>query len=469
MSSKLQRPDLSSLKAIKDLPERGAPYWTIIEYCRHLGIQKSHNKPIFWVARVRRKDGGYTQNQLSPALDESGWITNPDDARRQARKWFASQNITTIASDPYPVGGNQKLKYANKGPVFTVGDALRDYVEWKRLVATTSNFAVLLSLINHHIVHRLGDLPAEQVNNRVIAKFCRSVIETPPKRGNQLHKNFVAMDTLNSEQLRKRKKTINALLSILRISLRMAWENGDVETERPWRSIRRMPCADVPRHIFLTRSQCRVLIDHCREDLAHLVRAALYSGCRVSELARMRVGDVGAGVMGLYVRPGKSGRGRYVLLPSEGMSFFLNHAMGRTESDFLFRMQSGRAWDGNHKHLFKAAVVAASLPNAFVFHGLRHTYASQLVQAGTPLAVVATQLGHSNTDTVSRTYGHLCCDSIEAHLARGFAPLDANATIDDQAIDALKQDVQLGSRPLKHGCSWPKSNFALSDFTGPRN
>ena len=258
MSSKLQRPDLSSLKAITDLPERGAPYWTIIEYCRHLGIQKSRNKPIYWVARIRRKDGGYTQNRLSLALDESGWITNPDDALRQAQKWFASQNITRIASEPYPVVCNQRLKYANNGTVFTVGDALRDYVEWKRLVATTSNFVTLLSLINHHIVHRLGDLPAEQVNNRVITKFCRSVIETPPRRGNQLHNSFVAMETLSSEQLRNRKKTVNTLLSILRMSLRMAWENGDVETERPWRSIHRMPCADVPRHIFLTRSQCKL-------------------------------------------------------------------------------------------------------------------------------------------------------------------------------------------------------------------
>lgn len=151
------------------------------------------------------------------------------------------------------------------------------------------------------------------------------------------------------------------------------------------------------------------------------------------------------------------------------MSYFLKHAKDRTEDDFLFRMRSGRAWDGNHKHLFKAAVVAAGIPNAFVFHGLRHTYASQLVQAGTPLAVVAAQLGHSNTDTVSRTYGHLCCDSIEAHLARGFAPLDENATIDERAINALKQDLELGSRPVKHAYSWPKSNFSLSDFTGPRN
>ena len=51
--------------------------------------------------------------------------------------------------------------------------------------------------------------------------------------------------------------------------------------------------------------------------------------------------------------------------------------------------------------------MAAGLPKAFCFHGLRHTYASQLSQAGTPLLVIAEQLGHRNIETVSRTYGHM--------------------------------------------------------------
>lgn len=380
MPSKLERPDLSSLEAIRNLPERKPPYWSILEYCRHLGIQKTHDQPLYWLARVRRKDGGYAQTRLSVACEGSTWITKPDAALLQAQQWFNSKEIARLASEPFPVGGNQELKYENATDVFTVGDALRDYVEWKRLVATRSHFETGLSLINHHIVPRLADLPASEITNREITKFCRSVIETPPRRGNQPQGDYVAIDSLSSEQLRKRKKTVNTLLSIVRIALRMAWENGEVESERAWRCIHRMPCIEAPRLIFLTRRQCRLLIAHCRDDLAQLVRAALYSGCRVSELARMKVCDVGAGVFGLHVRPGKNGKSRYILLPPEGMTFFLALSRDRDEGDFLFRMRSGRVWSGNHKHIFKKAVMDAGLQESFVFHGLRHTYASQDTQ-----------------------------------------------------------------------------------------
>ena len=277
-----------------------------------------------------------------------------------------------------------------------------------------------------------------------------------------------SIEALGPEALRKRKKTANTLIGILRLALRMAWENGEIESDRAWRCIRRLPNLDAPRHIFLTRPQCRALLVHCRPDLGRLVRGALFTGCRVTELARMQVNDVAAGVFGVHVRPSKNGRSRYVVLSSEGMSFFLCLSHGRPDDDLLFRMQSGRAWDGNHKHLFKAAVRAAGLLDGFVFHGLRHTYASQLVQVGTPLAVVAWQLGHSNTDMVSRTYGHLCCEAIEAHIERGFAELDKKPSINNARLAALRKRLSLGSEPSLPTSSWPRSNFALASFVGPR-
>lgn len=182
---------------------------------------------------------------------------------------------------------------------------------------------------------------------------------------------------------------------------------------------------------------------------------ALYTGCRVSELAQMRVRDVGGHFFGVYVRPMKSYRGRYVHLPEEGMSFFLDQCETKDEEDLIFRMSSGRPWSGSHKHLFRQAVIAATLPPGFVFHGLRHTYASQLVQAGTPLAIVAKQLGHSTTDTVSRTYGHLSCQSIESELNRRFASIKKRGA--DTRLAALRTSLQVVEETSS---SWPVRNHS---------
>ncbi|SPH24405.1 Tyrosine recombinase XerC [Defluviimonas aquaemixtae] len=163
----------------------------------------------------------------------------------------------------------------------------------------------------------------------------------------------------------------------------------------------------------------------------------------------------------MYVTPANNGKARCVFLPKEGVTFL--HLCGsKAPDDRVFLMRNGYRWRGGHKHLFKAAILEAGLPEAFVFHGLRHTYASQLVQAGMPLVMVARQLGHSNTDTVSRTYGHLSCSSIEEELARRFAPLYPGVPTETERIAPLRSSLQAEHAPDAPGPSWPASNFTLA-------
>ena len=51
----------------------------------------------------------------------------------------------------------------------------------------------------------------------------------------------------------------------------------------------------------------------------------------------------------------------------------------------------------------------------FTFHGLRHTYASWLVQNGIPLITVQKLLGHSSI-TMTERYAHLCPDNNAAAM-----------------------------------------------------
>ena len=453
MRKPAQTPDLSIIHDVVSLKPRKYPYWNILEYCRHLGIEKTSRGDCNWMARVRRTNGNYKQIRLAKVAPIHSDGVSFTEALSLARCWFDLPEIQAIASVPYSVGPNAELKYTKTNDKFTVGDAMHGFVEWKRIAAATTYFQTSLSLINHHIIPRLGDLAVEELSLSVFTQFCLDVLETPPKRGNEQLGPRIPVEELGHEQLRKRKKTLNTVIGLLKAAIELAWENGDVESERSWRLLRRVPHADTPRQFFLTRAQAKRLIATCRPDLALLVQAALYTGCRVSELAAMRARDVGGHVYGVYVAPLKSYRGRYVVLPDEGMSFFLDQVEGLEDEGLVFRMSSGKSWTGCHKHLFKDAVRRAGLPEGFVFHGLRHTYASQLVQAGTPLAVIAKQLGHSNTDTVSRTYGHLCCDSTEAEISKRFAPLQKRRR--DVRLNALRNTLQSKSEPA---WSWPNRN-----------
>lgn len=450
-------PPLSCLENVRQLAPRNSPYWNILEYCRHIGVHKRSNRTCYWTARIRCADGKYAQTRLGPVARFHQDGLSYEEAVGLADAWFNSSAVMAVAAEPYAVGVNSELKYRKSSSRFTVGDAFVGFVEWKRVAATRNYFETTLSLINHHIIPRLGDLPVEDLTQAVFTKFCVDVLEAPPKRGRKKQGQRVRLEDLDHERLRKRKKTLNTLIGLMRAAIEMSWENGDVESDRAWRKLRRVPHVDTPRQFFLTRAQAKRLIASCRADLAILVQAALYSGCRVSELAQLKARDVGAHVYGLYVAPMKSYRGRHVILPDEGMSFFLDQIEGLDEEALVFRMSSGRSWSGCHRHLFKDAVRRADLPESFVFHGLRHTYASQLVQAGTPLAIVAKQLGHSNTDCVSRTYGHLSCDSIEFEISRRFAPLRSFSR--DARLEQLRNTLQSKSEP---SWSWPRSNHSKS-------
>src|SRR5262249_11314522 len=125
-------------------------------------------------------------------------------------------------------------------------------------------------------------------------------------------------------------------------------------------------------------------------------------------------------------------------------------AAGRHSADQLFLREDGRQWFDLYRHAFKTAVLCAGLPAAFTFHGLRHTYASQLIQAGAPLPVVAEQLGHANTDTVSRTYGHLAPQIRESEVRQRFTILSAENA---QLAWKKRKSMQRWRNSL-HGANW---------------
>ncbi len=417
--------DLSDIERRQCLKPRFAPYWQVTEYGRAVGYQKYATGRSYWVARIRMRDESYRQHRLGVTEDNQDVSAGLsfEAACRAAEEWFASTPFRQQASDARPIGSYEHLLASPIGDIYTIGHALVELVEWKRLVAARSHFLTVVILINFHILPRLCNLPAADMNTERLRLFVKDILETPPKLGNQPVKARRPIDQMTEDQLRRRKKTVNTLIGLLRMALMMAWENGRIDSDRPWRCLRRLNNVDRPRVLHLSRPECFRLLDKCESDLRNLVLGALYTGCRVTELLRMQATHVGRDGAGGYVTPVKSYRPRVVLLPDEGLAFFRTMADGKKPHEHLFLRASGRGWYTNYRHGFKRAVREAELPEEFCFHGLRHTYASQLIQNGTPLIVVAEQLGHRNIDTVSRTYGHLAPDIRLAEVRRRFASL----------------------------------------------
>ena len=149
-----------------------------------------------------------------------------------------------------------------------------------------------------------------------------------------------------------------------------------------------------------------------------LVELGLMSGLRVGEMAALRVGDVyvDGGRCSVFVRNGKCGKRRVVLMPEEFKKVFRRYMRwkerwgepvgDRAELFWSVRRGGGMTTRALQK-MFERVAKAAGLEK-FSVHSLRHTYATHLLRAsGWNLRLVQRQLGHSSV-AVTEAYLGVC-------------------------------------------------------------
>jgi integrase len=129
---------------------------------------------------------------------------------------------------------------------------------------------------------------------------------------------------------------------------------------------------------------------------------------RYGEIASLRVGAFNPETGTLSVVTSKSGHSRHIVLTDEGRAFFADATAGKPTDALVFNRTDGGAWGKSHQHRpIQDACQAARIEPAISFHILRHTYASRLAMSGTPMPVIAAQLGHAGTRMTERHYAHL--------------------------------------------------------------
>ncbi len=409
---------------IERLDARDAPYWHHLLVGRHIGIHRPDGRHCNWTARLLTKDRRYVQKCLGPALDLGRGCLSFNSAIEQAFSWFEEYAQRGEAAKQAPRGRTDALCFCPTGDVYTVGHALYDYTAWSKIARSKGGHYNMITLTNHHLTQGVTHVPLEEFTARHLQAIALQIIRTPPHHGFSKRQAMVDRDDLSPDELRRRKRTYNSIIGILKVAFSHAWDAGKIESDRPIRCLKRISVVHTPRLLFLNREECRALLAHCTPALRNLVLAALYSGCRVGELSNLRVEDVGHQIFGLRIAAFKRSPARFVFLPDEGMAFFLRMIEGKASKDHVFRSDKGKVWQRQHTTLFRRAVREANLPSDFVFHGLRHTYASDLIRQGVPIEVVARQLGHSDIRTVADTYGHIAEQFREEQIRTRFSALD---------------------------------------------
>jgi integrase len=203
----------------------------------------------------------------------------------------------------------------------------------------------------------------------------------------------------------------------------MAYLAGRTKNDGCWKYASGFKTVHQARVRYFTWTEARKIIASARPDLRNLVLAALYTGARLSEILDIRSADLMEKRMAVYIKPQKTYRGRTVALPQEGYDFLKSLSRDKGTNDRLFTRYDGGLFTTSYVAAhFRKLMDKLGFSRENVYHCLRHTYASLLIQAGTPPIVVARQLGHLNMQTVIKHYAHVSDDFYDVELRSKFNP-----------------------------------------------
>lgn len=205
------------------------------------------------------------------------------------------------------------------------------------------------------------------------------------------------------------RATITPLTSILNFAHGLGW------SDRP--KFRR-PKQPRGRTSYLSEEQAEALIEASAPHFRPLVLFMLYSGARLSEALYLDWADVDLRRHNVVFWDTKNGEPRKVPLHDRAFVALANlpHREGavfRTQRDLPYARR--RLGGGQVSTAWRGACRRAGLSGVRP-HDLRHTFASWLVMAGTPLRTVAELLGHKSLSMVMR-YSHLSEDHQREHVA----------------------------------------------------
>jgi integrase len=246
------------------------------------------------------------------------------------------------------------------------------------------------SLHRHWISPVIGDMPMKHINQVNLQKIRHEM-----------------------EKVNRSPRSICYAFDVIRQVFNFGKNNGLIGIPSPTKGIKK-PQKDNKRYRHLSPEEAGILLNTLKnrsQSLYEIALISLHCGLRAGEIFSLKWSDVDLNQGRLILRDTKGGTNRFPLMTSAVKEIFSNKSKG-LNGELVFPDRKGRKrWAISNRF----AIIVDELGfnegiednrNKLVFHTLRHTYASWLVQEGVSIYEVSKLLGHS-TITMTERYSHL--------------------------------------------------------------
>ena len=229
----------------------------------------------------------------------------------------------------------------------------------------TAEFAQLLYLIKNKDVNTLG---VEQLKSYLL--YC---LQTLKLSENQVHSRINAIK-FYYEQVLKQPKIV-------------------MEIPRP-----KKPSL-LPKVIHLQdiAKMIKLTLNLKHKTLLMLVYGM---GLRVSEIINLKITDIDSKNMQVHIQGAKGKKDRYTNLPETVLPFLRSYYKEYKPQKYLFEGQLSEKYSiRSAQQVFKQSLTRAKINKDVGIQGLRHSYATHLLEQGTDISYIQKLLGHNDTKT----------------------------------------------------------------------
>ena len=315
-------------------------------------------------------------------------VINADEARKRAAHVIAriKAGEEAIPKPMKPVGGP------------TVAELCARYMEEYVSVRCKPGTAALYrSVIDRHVLPALGRAPLAALSRAQVAEFHENLYETPAVANTAL-------------------RILSAMYELAR-----KWELVPDGLSNPCKALVKYP--ERKRERFLTDSEFIRLGEALDEAEARggvsvsavaAIRLLALTGCRRSEILKLRREDVALEAAELRLPDSKTGA-RAVPLPPQAVELLAN-LLSAHDGPWVIPGRKPGTRLRNIDEAWRMIRERASLEGVRL-HDLRHSWASRALALGEGLPVIGKLLGHSRMETTAR-YAHLARDSAQEAAGR---------------------------------------------------
>ncbi len=219
-----------------------------------------------------------------------------------------------------------------------------------------------------------------------VEKFAQHFGRSPDRLGREEIREFLLCIHGTGASYGVASNYVSALRFLYRTTLRRPWIPEDIPFPRQPKRLPSIPTREEVLRFLSTIT-----------NIKH--RAALTTcyaaGLRVSEAVRLKIADVDSSRMLIHVHEGKRRKDRMVPLSTKLLELYRTYYRAVRPRDWLFPGRYG-------KHLSTRVVSTVCLRVSrasgvkVTVHGLRHAFATHLLEAGTDLRTIQVVLGHAS-------------------------------------------------------------------------